>query len=151
VQPPRRVPEENDARYRRVCSPPGRKRVLGDVFTVQVVETLDSPDALDLTKGEPPVPDAFAESFGAVSFPRCRLALQTTESLAARLPEVARFSPKGVLYAQADSLDDALAHVRRVVPQAEVLFAARATPDGRGEVALRLPSTKMLLVIYQDC
>ena len=53
-----------------------------------------------------------------------------------------------VLYAEADSLEEALAHLRRVVPQTEALFAVRTTSEGRRQVALQLPG--LLLVIDQE-
>lgn len=101
-----------------------------------------------MTHGVPSAPYLLAERNAALFFPASGIALQTAASLGARLPEVARFLPRMVLYAEADSLEEALAHVRRVVPQTEMLFGVRTTPDGRREVALQLPG--LLLVIHQE-
>jgi hypothetical protein len=86
------------------------------------------------------VPESGRAGFVMLQGAAGELMLQTHDSLAEDLPDVARRKPIHMLYADVDSLTK----TKRALPQAEVIVASRKTFYGAHESWLALPDGVIL-------
>ena len=86
------------------------------------------------------VPDSGPAGFVILQGPAGELMLQTRESLADDLPDVAKRRPSALLYAHVASLDE----IKRGLPDAKVIVAQRETFYGANESGLARPGGVVL-------
>jgi hypothetical protein len=86
------------------------------------------------------VPERGTLGFVIMSGPAGELMLQTRDSLAEDLPDIAKRKPSALLYADVASLDDG----KRALPDAKVIIAKRKTFYGATEAWLELPGGTFL-------